>query len=298
MPIFGIDVSKNNGNLNFAAIRSSGVRFVMVKASQGHTLYSRDGYLFEDSRFALNVEGFHSVGIPVGAYHFFTASTLNEAYREADFFLKTVEPYRDRIDLYLACDAEVYDNPYIDKLSRAELTSLIDAFCRRVEAAGYHVCHYTNTDHIKNRIDLSRLDFPVWQARYIENGQTSRPAEAGDKLAIHQYTGSGQLPGVVGEFDHNFGYAPLSRLIIKSRTTIEDKTFDYIERYKTGDNILARLADMIVARDIKPLTAPTRERIVPLLRLKCRLTPDETAYLNSYKWAEELFFKLYTAMLV
>ena len=91
IPILGIDVSTLNGDINFLAIKKAGVGFAMVKASQGHALYSK-GYLFEDKRFARNLVGLHKVGIPVGAYHFFTASNLEETYKEADFFLKTVEP--------------------------------------------------------------------------------------------------------------------------------------------------------------------------------------------------------------
>ena len=298
MPLFGIDVSTLNGDINFLAAKYAGVRFAMVKASQGHSLYSGSAYLFEDRRFAKNVLGFHKVGIPVGAYHFFTASTLDEAYREADFFIKTALPYRDKITLYLACDAEAYaNNPYIYKLGRTELTNLIGAFCRRVAEAGFNACHYTNTDHIKNRIDVERIPFPVWQAHYSKNQNGIPPTEAGEKLAIHQYTDNGQLPGVTGQFDLNFGYAPLARLIIKSRTTLEDKTLDYIEKYKTGGNILTRLADKIVAKDFHPISNPTHEKLVSHIRLQCALTSDEAAHLNDYKWAQDLFKKLYGAML-
>lgn len=298
MPLFGIDVSTLNGDLNFLAVKYAGVRFAMVKASQGHSLYSGNAYLFEDRRFARNVLGFHKVGIPVGAYHFFTASTLDEAYREADFFIKTVAPYRDKISLYLACDAEAYaNNPYIYKLDKAQLTSLINAFCDRVSAAGFHACHYTNTDHIRNRIDLDKIPHPVWQAHYGKSSNGTPPPDAGTKLAVHQYTDSGQLPGVTGQFDLNFGYAPLARLIIKSRTTLEDKTLDYIEKYKTGGNILTRLADKIVARDFHAISNTTHEKLVSHIRVQCALTADEAAYLNSYRWAEDLFKKLYSAML-
>lgn len=296
MPIMGIDISTLNGDINFLAVKKAGVGFAMVKASQGHALYSK-GYLFEDKRFARNILGLHKVGIPVGAYHFFTASNLEETYKEADFFIKTVEPYRDKITLYLACDAEVYGNPYINKLSRAELTRLIDAFCKRVESAGFHACHYTNTDHINNYINLYSLDFPVWHAHYSNGKGTSRPTKAGKLLAMHQYSDNGQLPGVVGQFDMNFGYGPLARLIIKSRTTLEDQTLDYIDLFPSGEMILSSIADKLVKRGFAPLKSISHEKLVSYVRLHCNLTHEEAAYLNSYKYAGPLFEKLYYAMI-
>ena len=295
MPIFGTDVSTYNKRINYTAAKIAGVRFAMVKATQGHSLYA-DHYLFADSMLDTHINGFYKAGIPVGAYHFFTASTVSETYAEADFFLKTLEPYRDKLSLYLACDAENYKNKYLEGLSRSQLSELISLFCRRVEEAGYNACHYTNTDHIRNYIDLTKIPYPVWQAHYISGGTTKKPADAGDKLAIHQYTSAGQLTGVVGSYDLNFGYAPLARLIISARTSIEKKTLDYLEAYETGDSILTKLADKLVAKELKPIKTPTHEKLVPLIRYHCSLTEGEAAHMNAYKWNSELFSKLYAAM--
>lgn len=297
MPLFGIDVSTNNGDFNHIAAKIAGVRFAMVKASQGHSLYSKGVYLFKDSKFARNVEGFHKVGIPVGAYHFFTASTLDDAYREADFFVKTVEPYREKISLYLACDAENYGNKWLAGLSRDELSALVAAFCHRVEEAGFKACHYTNTDHIRYHINIDKIPYPVWQAHYPEGGSVSKPTESGKKLAIHQYTSTGQLAGVVGNFDLNFGYALVARLIIKEKIALAEQTLDYIEKHTTGGDILTRLADKLVMRSLNPIKNPAYEKLVPLIRYHCALTNEETEYLAAYRWGVDLFNKLYAGMI-
>ena len=297
MPLFGIDVSTNNGIFNHAAAKIAGVRFALVKAPQGHSLYTNGLYMFKDSKFERNIEGFYKAGIPVGAYHFFTASNLDEAYREADFFVKTVEPYREKISLYLACDAENYGNEWLQGLSRNGLAALVNAFCHRVEEAGFKACHYTNTDHIKYHINIEKILYPVWQAHYLKNGSVKRPEDAGDKLAIHQYTSTGQLSGVVGSFDLNFGYAPLARLIIQAKTPLENQTLDYIERYISGGDMLTRIADKLVARSLNPIKNPSHERLVPLIRYHCALTNEETEYLAAYRWGEELFRKMYVGMI-
>ena len=41
MPITGIDISTLNGDINYLAAKKADLGFVMVKASQGHALYSR-----------------------------------------------------------------------------------------------------------------------------------------------------------------------------------------------------------------------------------------------------------------
>ncbi len=291
-----MDVSKYQTALNYTAAKIAGITFAMVKATQGHEM-NGNAYLFADSLFTRHVEGFHKVGIPVGAYHFFTARTLEETYKEADFFIETVLPYKDKISLYLACDAENYNNKYLTGLSKAQLSSLVNAFCTRVEGAGFRACHYTNTDHISRFIDISKIAYPVWQAHYIKDGFVKRPTDAGANLAIHQYTNTGALPGVIGKYDLNFGYAPLARLIISKMTSIMDVTLDFMEKSPTGDQILMKLAESIVKKDLNPIRTPTHEKLVSNVRSHSGLTPEEAVYLNNYKWNRDLFYKLYSAML-
>lgn len=296
MPLFGVDVSVHNSGVNYTAMKYADVHFAMVKATQGHSLYTKDLYNFTDSKFSTHMHGFIKAGIPVGTYHFFTATTADEAYAEADCFLKAVRPYKDKIALFMACDAEVYGNKWLENLTRDELTYLIDIFCKRVESEGYKACHYTNTDHIRNYIDLEKLDYPVWHAHHIGEGTVSRPTASGKKLAIHQYTSTGRIIGMPGNFDLNFGYGPVARQIIFDRTPLLPMTLDYMESYATGENILIKIAAKLVNPSLKAIHNPIYERLVPLIRYHCALTPEETVHLTEYKFAVELFTKLYNAM--
>ena len=60
-PIHGIDVSKFQGNIDWNAVASSGVKFAWIKATEGGD---------RDARFQANWEGAKAAGIPHGAYHF------------------------------------------------------------------------------------------------------------------------------------------------------------------------------------------------------------------------------------
>ena len=63
-PVRGIDVSHHQGTVDWEAVRTAGVEFAFIKASEGGD--------HRDREFARNWEGAHRVGIARGAYHFFT----------------------------------------------------------------------------------------------------------------------------------------------------------------------------------------------------------------------------------
>ena len=66
----GLDVSHNNGMIDWSQVRGSGRSFAYVKASQGTT--------FPDLQFIANVTGAAGKGMEVGAYHF-AAPNLNKS---------------------------------------------------------------------------------------------------------------------------------------------------------------------------------------------------------------------------
>lgn len=211
-----------------------------------------------DSRFEDNVNGFHAAHVAIGACHTLKATSVHEAVREACFFINTVAPLRDKLTLPPFCRVD----------ANAPTPHLAHVFVKYVEDAGFDACAlYDGTD-----------------------------ALCGDERVMHTHTRTGQLVGVVGEFACAFGYAPISRPIIKARTDVTDDVLDYIERHERGEYILARLADMIVARSIKPLANASYEHIVPLVRLCCKLSVEDMVHLCASEYGEELVHELYSAM--
>lgn len=69
-PATGVDVSNNNGHVDFNAIRGAGYRFVWLKASEGTG--------FTDRFFLDNVKRAKAAGLKVGAYHFLNAAPAVE----------------------------------------------------------------------------------------------------------------------------------------------------------------------------------------------------------------------------
>lgn len=208
----GIDVSTYQGNINWMDVRSTGIDFAMIKATQGRseTASYRD---FTDSKFTANITGAHSVGIRCGVYHFLTAQTVPEAMKEAEYFLSVIEPFRKIISLYAAVDVE--SSKYLPN-DKTLLTQIVFAFCSRVEAAGYDPMIYTNLDWMKNRLnDISA--YPLWLAlwRDRENVPTVKQFPS---MRIWQW-GTEAVKGIAGKPDANFMIAEKP----KSETVETDK---------------------------------------------------------------------------
>ena len=97
----GIDVSTFQGEIDWQAVKRSGVSFAMIKATQGRAV-SSDAYLFTDSRFVRNITQASQSGIECGVYHYLTARTVSEAVKEAEYFTRTILPYKPQIKLWAA----------------------------------------------------------------------------------------------------------------------------------------------------------------------------------------------------
>jgi lysozyme len=79
-PVRGIDVSHHQGQINWSAVKASGIRFAYIKATEGTG--------FTDATFAENWKNSNAAGIVHGAYHFFTLGTSGES--QAAHFIATV----------------------------------------------------------------------------------------------------------------------------------------------------------------------------------------------------------------
>src|SRR4051812_9741260 len=60
--IHGVDISKWQGDVDFQALKASGVKFVFMKATEGGD--------HADDRFPINWAGARAAGLHYGAYHF------------------------------------------------------------------------------------------------------------------------------------------------------------------------------------------------------------------------------------
>ena len=198
----GIDVSEHNGNINFAAVKAAGIEFAMIKAGYGWTT--------EDKKFEQNVNGFLSAGIKIGAYWFIYATNVNEAIQNADKCIEVLSKFKGKFTFPIGCDYEYDSDSYSErqgvKQNKASRTAIIEAFCDRLEEAGYYVSLYLNKDYIVNKVNYSELtQFDLWLAHW----DVAKPYR---DCGMWQNSSKLNINGAV--FDSDIAYKDYAQIII------------------------------------------------------------------------------------
>jgi hypothetical protein len=98
----GIDVSKWQGNIDWKAVKASGVDYAIIRV--GYRGYG-SGALVEDPYFRQNIQGATAAGLKVGVYFFSQAVTTAEAVEEASMAIKAVKGYKLHYPIYFDTEA-------------------------------------------------------------------------------------------------------------------------------------------------------------------------------------------------
>lgn len=224
----GIDISHNNGVVDFTAVKASGIDFVMVRAGYGQ---------LEDRQFKANIQGAAKAGIPVGVYYFSYALNAVKAEEEASHCLSLIKPYTIDFPVYFdfEYDSETFGAKKGVIYTAALRTAINKAFCERIRSAGYKPGIYTNADYITSKLNWSELkNYTLWLAQWpygvdknITFGDVKESAlnTTWGKAAIWQF-GKGTVGGCKTDTDLNFGY-----MALPSKPTVDPIKF------KIGDKV-------------------------------------------------------------
>ena len=198
----GVDLSKYQSKVDFAAIRDEGIDFCMLRVgSRGY----ETGAIQEDEKFQEFITGAEAVGMPVGLYFFSQAVTEAEAIEEANFVISKIGEHK--ITYPIAYDMEFIanDNSRIETLTKAEKTDIALAFLTRIEEAGYTGMVYGNKEWLLKRVELHRFeDYDVWLTQ--EDNIPDYPYV----YSMWQYTKQGEVYGIDGYVDLNISFIDYS----------------------------------------------------------------------------------------
>lgn len=188
----GIDVSSHQGQIDWAAVKASGIEFAIVRL--GYRGYN-SGTLHTDEMASQNLSGAKAAGLKIGAYFFSQAITTAEAREEAQLALQVLGGMA--LDLPL-----VYDWEYVNETARTGslapeiLMDCIHTFCGEVERKGYEPMVYFNRHLAQDMLQLEYLTcYPFWLAMYSD--QMTYPY----KIRFWQYSDQGSVPGIEGNVD-------------------------------------------------------------------------------------------------
>lgn len=202
----GIDVSKWQGLPNWPQVVGDAqhIKFVFVKATQGTT--------YTDVNFDANCKGANSVGLEVGAYHFFDAG---DSVAQANHFVAAVKPELLKRELVL----DLESNP--SNLSNAALTDAAVAFFNQVSALTGRpkdqLALYTNKNYLA-KLDLSKLaGIRIWIAAY----GVSDPGVA--NAEYWQNSETGHVAGISGYVDIDVEFAPPANVTVAPAAPVAPK---------------------------------------------------------------------------
>ena len=191
----GIDVSKWNGNIDWKAVKNSGVSYVIIRCGYRG---SSQGMLVEDPKFNTNIKGASDAGLKVGVYFFTQAVDEVEAVEEASYVLDKVKNYKISYPIYLDVEASGGRGDKIDKTTR---TAVCKAFCETIRRSGYTSGIYANKTWLNEKIDTGSLSaYKIWLAQYA-----ATPTYKG-RYDMWQYKSTGKVSGISGNVDMNISY--------------------------------------------------------------------------------------------
>ncbi len=194
---FGIDVSKYQSNIDWAAVKNAGVQFVIIRI--GYRGYG-SGALVQDPKFEEHFTNARNAGLRVGIYCFSQAVNENEAREEAQACVYVLNGRKLDYPIYFDTEASGAGNGRADGLGVTDRTKCAVAFCEEVKALGYQPGVYASTTWFRKRLDMSQLtQYSIWNAHY---GVASSPIACN----MWQGTHTARIPGYGGQIDVNISY--------------------------------------------------------------------------------------------
>jgi len=186
--IFGIDVSRHQGDIDWARVRNAGVKFVFIKASEGVS--------WVDPKFAVNWSEAKKHGIIRGAYHFFRPRA--DVGRQIDNLVNTVGKLETG-DLPPVLDIEVPDS--WQRFSRQKRLEMILQWLDGVEKGlGVRPIIYLSPSFADNTLGnpAELAGYDLWIAHYTSKISPRVPAPWRD-WTFWQYSETGKVDGISSE---------------------------------------------------------------------------------------------------
>ena len=206
MPRTILDVSRWQGRIDWDKVRTSGlVSGVMIRA-MGNSKEGKPSKPYIDPYFARNYAECTRVGLPVGVYGYFKATTKAQADKELALFKQALGGRT--FQLPVAVDIE---DTLQAALSKSALTDIVAHCLSTVESWGVYAMLYTGLWFGSTFLYIGGAElkpYDVWLAAY----RTKKPAP-GWPFGMWQYTGTARVPGVSTNVDMSHAYKDYAAII-------------------------------------------------------------------------------------
>lgn len=217
----GIDVSDNQGVIDWGKVKAAGVQFAVLRSVR------RSGKM--DYQFANNASGCRANSIPFDVYKYTYATTEDAARTEAQQVVSLLDSVGMDKSTIVWWDVE--DRDTLCRLGRDKLTAIISAAKSVIASAGYRFGLYVGLYVYKeNWFNFSKFAIdPLWVARYPSTAQKDLSYNPADKYkpsvgrAIWgwQYSSNGKVDGISGSVDLDICYLDPAEETAKTGVTAD-----------------------------------------------------------------------------
>lgn len=192
-PLRGIDVSHHQGTIDWAQVAADDVAFAYVKVSEGGD--------HRDRQFERNIAEANRVGLPVGAYHFFTfcrpAADQARNFVDAVAAATTQLPPMVDLEFHGNCDRR----PSPEEMGR-EVATYLDIVESTLGRAAIYYAPDQFLEVYRDALPPRRL----WRRSIMQEPEQT-------DWIIWQYNAAGRVAGIDGDVDLNVLSVALSDLI-------------------------------------------------------------------------------------
>lgn len=239
MSVKAIDVSYCQQNVDYKAVKASGIQAVIA----------RNGYLNKtDTEFNAHIKNALAAGLDVGTYTYLMSEKPEDAAKEASQTVKRLEAFKGKITypVFADMESEKYQTSRFDKQSR---TDILLAFLKVIDKAGYYPAVYINPAWLEAYIDKTKIigKYDIWLAAWTENPNKATKFKYGQ---VMWQWGLDKVNGIKGQVDGDLVF------------------IDYPKKVKNaGKNFLPRLQPVELAYEANVRSAPSiNGNIVKLLK--------------------------------
>lgn len=194
----GIDVSKYQGTIDWAAVKEEGIEYAFIRLGlRGY----ESAKIVLDEYYEANMAGANSAGVAAGVYFFTQAVTVEEAKEEAEFVIQNLAGYDVACPVVFDVERISGGKGRADQLTQEQRTDITVAFCEAIKAAGYTPMIYGNVVCFTRLLDMTRLnDYEKWYAFYDDYMYI--PYD----VSCWQYTEKGNVDGIPNNVDLNISF--------------------------------------------------------------------------------------------
>lgn len=201
---FGVDISKDQGYVDFNKLKKAGADFVIIRVGQrGY----QSGTLSEDEYFKDSLKRATDAGLGVGVYFLSQAVNDEEASEEADYLIERIAGYDINYPVAFVMKYVSNDVSRVEGVSKANKTMIAKTFLKKIKEAGYKPLLYGDTAWLVRYIDLSKVinDYDIW----LSDTESDVPGYP-YKYAMWQYDKAGTIDGISGVVNFNLSYIDYS----------------------------------------------------------------------------------------